>query len=71
MRRKELPGKTVGELPPKKSISMKTVEIYTDGEDGFAASMIKSRPARRLRGNRRTWQHTPSVCPPDGESEFL
>ena len=34
---------------------MKTVEIYTDGEDGFAASKIKSRPARRLRGNRRTW----------------
>ena len=39
---------------------MKTVEIYTDGEDGFAASKIKSRPARRLRGNRRTWQHAPS-----------
>lgn len=38
---------------------MKTVEIYTDGEDGCAASMIKSRPARRLRGNRRTWQQAP------------
>ena len=43
-----------------KEIFMKTVEIYTDGEDGFAASKIKSRPARRLRGNRRTWQHAPS-----------
>ena len=32
---------------------MKTVYIYTDGEDGCAASQIKSRPARRLRGNRR------------------
>ena len=41
---------------------MKTVEIYTDGEDGCAASMIKSRPARRLRGNRRTWQQAPSEC---------
>ncbi|MBR2582529.1 MAG: hypothetical protein IKD61_03980 [Oscillospiraceae bacterium] len=39
---------------------MKTVEIYTDGEDGCAASDIKSRPARRLRGNRRTWQQAPS-----------
>ena len=39
---------------------MKTVEIYTDGEGSFAASMIKSRPARRLRGNRRTWQQAPS-----------
>ena len=40
---------------------MKTVEIYTDGEDGCAASIIKSRPARRSRGNRRTWQQAPSV----------
>ena len=43
-----------------KEIFMKTVEIYTDGEDGCAASDIKSRPARRLRGNRRTWQQAPS-----------
>ena len=34
---------------------MKTVEIYTDGENCFAASAIEIRPARRLRGNRRTW----------------
>ena len=34
---------------------MKTVEIYTDGEDRCAASVIEIRPARRLRGNRRTW----------------
>jgi hypothetical protein len=34
---------------------MKTVEIYTDGEGCFAASMIENRPARRLHGNRRTW----------------
>jgi hypothetical protein len=39
---------------------MKLVEIYTDGEDGSAASMIKSRPARRLRGSRRTWRQAPS-----------
>ncbi len=39
---------------------MKLVEIYTDGEDGCAASMIISRPALRLRGNRRTWQQAPS-----------
>ena len=40
---------------------MKTVQVYTDGEDGFAASMIKSRPARRLRGSRRTWRQAPSA----------
>ena len=34
---------------------MKTVEIYTDGEGRCAASVIEIRPARRLRGNRRTW----------------
>ncbi len=42
-------------LSIKTDLTMKTVEIYTDGEDGFAASMIKNRPARRLCGNRRTW----------------
>ncbi len=34
---------------------MKIVEIYTDGEDRCAASVIEIRPARRLRGNRRIW----------------
>jgi hypothetical protein len=46
---------------------MKTVYIYTDGEDGCADSRIKSRPARRLRGNRRTWRQAPSGTPRDGE----
>ena len=49
---------------------MKIVEIYTDGEDGCAASMIKSRPARRLRGNRRTRQQAPSECLQDGRSTY-
>ena len=39
----------------KEHNSMKTVEIYTDGEGRCAASVIEIRPARRLRGNRRTW----------------
>ena len=50
---------------------MKTVEIYTDGEDGCAASMIKSRPARRLCGNRRTWQHAPSGIDTETDRELL